>query len=164
MDRQADRGAWTVERGATARDREAGSAKDHRELRVYQLASKCALRMHELSKKFPPEERYSLTDQIRRASRSVCTNIAEAWRKRRYPSHFLSKLSDADMEAGEARVWLEFCQHFRYTSQGEYAELVEDYDHICGQLGRMMAQPDAWVPPASDTLRSTVHAPRSTRQ
>ena len=152
-----------MERGVTARDRQAGSAKDHRELRVYQLAFKCALRVHGLSKKFRPEERYSLTDQIRRASRSVCTNIAEAWRKRRYPSYFGSKLSD-DMEAGETRVWLESCQHFRYISQDEYAELVGDYDHICGQLGRLMAQPEAWMPRTADILRSTVHAPRSTSQ
>lgn len=69
-------------------------AKDHRELRVYQLAFETATQIHHITKSFPPEEKYSLTDQIRRASRSVCANIAEAWRKRRYPKNFVSKLSD----------------------------------------------------------------------
>jgi len=73
-------------------------AKDHRDLRVYQAGFESAVRIQELSKRFPVEEQYSLTDQIRRSSRSVCTNIAEAWRKRRYPKHFASKLSDADSE------------------------------------------------------------------
>ncbi|HKZ68777.1 MAG TPA: four helix bundle protein [Anaerolineales bacterium] len=81
---------------------------DHRELRVNQLAFESAVRIFELTKTFPPEERYSLTDQIRRSSRSVCANIAEAWRKRRYPNNFVSKLSDADAEATETLVWLDF--------------------------------------------------------
>lgn len=85
-------------------------------------------------------------DQIRRASRSVCTNIAEAWRKRRYPSHFVSKLSDADMEAGETLVWLEFAWHVGYIGKTEHDELADDYDHICSQLAHMMAKPDAWIP------------------
>lgn len=79
-----------------------------RELEVYQLAMEAALRIFEISKSFPVEERYSLTDQIRRSSRSVCANIAEAWRKRRYPNAFVSKLSDAEAEAAETQVWLEF--------------------------------------------------------
>jgi four helix bundle protein len=75
-----------------------------RELEVYQLAMDNAMRIFEVSKLFPKEERYSLTDQIRRSSRSVCANIAEAWRKRRYPNAFVSKLSDADAEAAETQV------------------------------------------------------------
>jgi four helix bundle protein len=80
----------------------------YKELRVYQKAMTAAMRIFELTKHFPLEERYSLTDQIRRASRSVCSNIGEAWRKRRYPAHFVSKLSDSEGEAEETRVWLEF--------------------------------------------------------
>jgi len=79
-----------------------------RELRVYCQAFDAAMRIFELSKAWPMEERYSLTDQIRRSSRSVCENVAEAWRKRRYTAHFISKLSDADAEAGESQAWLDF--------------------------------------------------------
>lgn len=82
--------------------------QNYTELKVYQLAFTSAMRIYELSKKWPTEEKYSLTDQIRRSSRSVCGNIAEAWRKRRYPAHFVSKLSDADTEAAETEVWLDF--------------------------------------------------------
>lgn len=85
-------------------------AKDYHELRVYQLAFETALCIFEISKKFPPEERYSLTDQIRRSSRSVCSNIAEAWRKRRYPASFVSKLSDSDSESAETGVWLDLAK------------------------------------------------------
>jgi len=81
--------------------------RSYKELRVYQAAIEAAMRIFELSKNFPPEERYSLTDQIRRSSRSVCTNIGEAWRKRRYPAHFVSKMSDSEGEAEETRVWIE---------------------------------------------------------
>ena len=79
-----------------------------RELEVYQLAVESAMRIFEVSKLFPVDEKYSLTDQIRRSSRSVCANIAEGWRKRRYPNAFVSKLSDADAESAETQVWLEF--------------------------------------------------------
>ncbi len=75
-----------------------------RELEVYQLAMEAALTIFKISKNFPVEERYSLIDQIRRSSRSVCANIAEAWRKRRYPNAFVSKLSDAESEAAETQV------------------------------------------------------------
>jgi len=85
-----------------------------RELRVYQGAFDAALKVFELTKTFPPDERFSLVDQIRRSSLSVCANLAEAWRKRRYPAHFVSKLSDAEAEADETRVWLEFSFHHKY--------------------------------------------------
>ena len=81
-----------------------GIIKDYRELRVYQLAFESAMQIFELTRAFPREETYSLTDQIRRSSRSVCANIVEAWRKRRYPASFISKLSDADTEAAETLV------------------------------------------------------------
>ena len=121
-------------------------AKDYRELRVYQLAFETALRIFEVSKKFPPGERCSLTDQIRRSSRSVCSNIAEAWRKRRYPAGFVSKLSDSDAESAETSVWLDFCKAFGYIAEQERAELADHYDHICSQLAIMMAEPDKWCP------------------
>jgi four helix bundle protein len=121
-------------------------AKNHRELRVYQLAFESAARIHEITKSFPPEERYSLTDQIRRSSRSVCANIAEAWRRRRYPKNFVSKLSDADAEATETLVWLDFALHFGYLSAETHKELADRYDHICSQLALMMAEPGKWAP------------------
>ncbi len=121
-------------------------ARNHRELRVYQLAFESAAQIHEITKSFPLEERYSLTDQIRRSSRSVCANIAEAWRRRRYPKNFVSKLSDADAEATETLVWLDFALHFGYISDKTHKELVDGYDHICSQLTLMMAEPGKWTP------------------
>ncbi|MBM4422515.1 MAG: four helix bundle protein [Chloroflexi bacterium] len=121
-------------------------AKDHRDLRVYQLAFESAVRVYETTKSFPPEERYSLTDQIRRSSRSVCTNIAEAWRKRRYPNHFASKLSDADAEATETIVWLDFAFRFGFVSADLHRELIESYNLVCRQLTVMMSQPHKWTP------------------
>jgi four helix bundle protein len=116
-------------------------AKDHRELRVYQLAFDSAVRIYETTKRFPVEERYSLTDQIRRSSRSVCTNIAEAWRRRRYPKSFINKLSDADGEAARnclvgfrSAVWIPFSFYPRHK------EIVEAYDHICSQFTVMLAR------------------------
>ncbi len=117
----------------------------YKELRVYQKAMTAAMRIFELTKHFPVEERYSLTDQIRRASRSVCSNIGEAWRKRRYPASFVSKLSDSESEAEETRVWLEFSWRCGYMSQSNASELDIEYDQIIGQLVRMMDRPDQWV-------------------
>jgi four helix bundle protein len=117
----------------------------YKELRVYQAAMTAAMRIFELSKRFPIEERYSLTDQIRRCSRSVCSNIGEAWGKRRYPAHFVSKLSDSEGEAEETRVWLEFSWRCGYRSQSEATSLDEEYDQIIGQLVRMIDRPDQWL-------------------
>jgi four helix bundle protein len=116
-----------------------------RDLEVYQLAMDSAMRIFELSKQFPAEERYSLTDQIRRSSRSVCTNIAEAWRKRRYPNAFVSKLSDSDAEAAETQVWLEFASKCGYLNQSLVEKLDKTYDHIMGKLVNMMTRPEQWV-------------------
>lgn len=121
-------------------------AKDHRELRVYQLAFESAVRIYEVTKTFPPEERYSLTDQIRRSSRSVCANTAEAWRKRRYPKSFVSKLSDADGEATETLVWLDFALRFGYLSEQTHKELADSFSHVCSQLTIMMNEPEKWTP------------------
>ncbi len=117
----------------------------YKELRVYQKAMNAAMRIFELTKHFPIEERYSLTDQIRRASRSVCANIGEAWRKRRYQAHFVSKLCDSEGEAEETRVWLELSWRCGYMSKSEASELDTEYDQIIGQLVRMIDRPDQWV-------------------
>jgi four helix bundle protein len=122
------------------------TAKDYRELRVYQLAFETAVRIYEISKTFPAEEKYSLTDQIRRSSRSVCSNIAEAWRKRRYPKSFVSKLSDSDAEATETQVWLDFSLRFGFVSAKVHKELVDHYDHVNSQLSLMMVEPHRWTP------------------
>ncbi len=119
----------------------------YRELRVYKLAFEAAMRIFELSKKWPQEEKYSLTDQIRRASRSVCSNIAEAWRKRRYPSHFISKLSDSDTEAAETEVWLDFALRCGYLGETDHKDLREHYDHNGGMLVNMMNNPEKWCKP-----------------
>jgi four helix bundle protein len=113
-------------------------------LKVYKLAFASAMRIYKLSKKWPPEEKFSFTDQIRRSSRSVCGNIAEAWRKRRYPAHFVSKLSDADTEAAETEVWLDFAFRCGYLEKTDYTELRDNYDHICRMLTKMMANADSW--------------------
>ena len=116
-----------------------------RDLEVYQNALAAGLRVYQLSKKFPPEEKYSLTDQIRRSSRSVCANIAEAWRKRRYEAAFVSKLSDAEGEAAETQVHLEFAIHHHYISSDEFLSVDDAYEKICAQLVRMIDEPEKWL-------------------
>src|SRR5467141_2530598 len=103
---------------------------DYKDLRVYTLAFESAMEVFELSKRFPSEEKFSLTDQIRRSTRSVCTNIAEAWRKRRYEAAFVSKLSDSDSEAAETEVHLDFTLHCSYLPIETHARLRDQYDHI----------------------------------
>lgn len=115
-----------------------------RELRVYREAFDAAMRIFECSKEWPKEERYSLTDQIRRSSRSVCEQIAEAWRKRRYVAHFRSKLTDADSEAAETQSWLEFALRCNYISQEQFDEIDSAYEKICGGLVNMVANADQW--------------------
>jgi four helix bundle protein len=119
--------------------------RSYRELRVYQAAMDAAMRIFELSKRFPPEERYSLTDQVRRCSRSVCSNIGEAWRKRRYPAHFVSKLSDSETEAEETRVWVEIAFRCKYVTPEEATELDEIYDRILRQLVKMITGHKQWI-------------------
>jgi four helix bundle protein len=122
-----------------------GDIRSYKELRVYQTAMDAAMRIFELSKRFPTEERFSLTDQIRRCSRSVCSNIGEAWRKRRYPAHFVSKLSDSEGEAEETRVWLEFAWRCNYITEQDARELDETYDKILSQLVKMISGHQQWV-------------------
>jgi four helix bundle protein len=114
------------------------------DLEVYQLAFDTAMKIFEASKNFPGDERFSLTNQIRRSSRSVCTNIAEAWRKRRYPNAFVSKLSDADAEAAETQVWLAFAVKCGYLDRELAGELKEVYNRVMGKLVRMLTKPEQW--------------------
>jgi four helix bundle protein len=124
-----------------------------RDLDVYQNALTTGLRVYELTKRFPAEEKYSLTDQIRRSSRSVCANIAEAWRKRRYEAAFVSKLSDAETEAAETQVHIEFAVRHSYVSEAEFYEIDDAYERILGQLVRMIDHPDKWL------IKSSCHRP-----
>ena len=116
----------------------------HRELEVYQLGFEAAMRIFELSKGFPKAELYSLTDQIRRSSRSVCGNITESFRKRKYPKAFVSKLSDAESEAAETQTWLDFAIKCRYIDLDIYKMADQEYDHIIGKLVNMARYPEKW--------------------
>jgi four helix bundle protein len=122
----------------------------HEDLEVYQLAFMLAMRVFELSKTFPREETYSLTDQIRRASRSVCANIAEGWRKRRYSAAFVSKLSDAETEATETQVWAQFAVACKYLSTDTGDEMRQGYHQVIGKLVKMMTHPEEWVLPSRE--------------
>src|SRR5207245_225880 len=119
-----------------------------RDLDVYQNGFETGLRVYKSSKKFPDDERYALTDQVRRSSRSVCANIAEAWRKRRYQAAFASKLSDAEAEAAETEVWLDFALRCGFLRASEHTTLRDNYDHICRQLSLMIGDAASWC--ASD--------------
>lgn len=119
--------------------------RSHRELEVFQLSFEAAMNLFDLSKSFPREERYSLTDQVRRSSRSVCTNLAEAWRKRRYEGAFVLKLSDSEAEAAETQVWLEFAVKCNYLGAEKAREIYMDYDHILGMLVTMINHPEPWL-------------------
>src|SRR5262249_56166273 len=116
----------------------------HRDPEVYQKAFDTAMRIFELSKTFPKEETYSLTDQIRRSSRSVCANVAEAWRKRRYEKSFISKLSDAESEAAETQVWLEFAVQCGYIQRDQGLVLYQSYDDVLGKLVSMINDSSSW--------------------
>ena len=116
--------------------------KHFRELIVYKKAFEQAMIIFKLTKKFPKVEQYSLTDQIRRSSRSVCANIAEAWHKRQCPAHFVSKLTDSDAEAAETQVWLDFSLKCKYFGKDDYQQLVKEYREIGRMLGAMISSPD----------------------
>jgi four helix bundle protein len=125
----------------------------HRELEVYQLAFEAAMEIFEVTKAFPREERYSLTDQIRRSSRSVCANITEAWRRRRYKGSFVYRLNDAEAEAAETQAWLEFAVKCGYLGAEIARSLYAKYDHILGKLVTMIRQPEKWVIGDKETRR-----------
>lgn len=119
--------------------------QSYRELRVYRSAVDLAMEIFDLTKSFPPEEKYSLTDQIRRSSRSVCANIAEAWRKRRYKAAFISKINDSETEACETQVWLELALLCKYLTEEKTNDLLEKYDHLLSQLVIMINDADNWL-------------------
>ena len=116
-----------------------------RDLEVYQNGMSVAMRVFEISKKFPAEEKYSLTDQIRRSSRSICANVAEAWRKRRYKAALISKLSDAETEATETQVWCEIAYLCEYIDKKTFLQLDDECDHVVAQLVRMCDSADRWM-------------------
>jgi four helix bundle protein len=116
-----------------------------KELRVYQSALISAMEIFKFTKSFPSEEKYSLTDQSRRCSRSVCANIAEAWRKRRYKAAFISKLSDAESEAAEVQVWIEFAFRCEYIDISVRDHFNFEYEKIIKQIIRMIDEADKWL-------------------
>ena len=119
--------------------------KTHEDLNVYQIAFDAAMDIFELSKMFPVEERYALRDQIRRSSRSVCANLAKAWRKRRYKAAFVAKLSDCEAEAAEVQVWLKFAVKCQYLPVDTARDLYKSYNQIIGSLVKMINEPDDWL-------------------
>ena len=119
--------------------------QSHDELDVYRLAFDAAMRIFELTKGFLKEETYSLTDQMRRSSRSVCSNIAESWRKRRYKAAFVSELNDAEAEAAETQTWIQFALESNYLTSETAGELHKTYDHIIGKLVNMIIKPAPWI-------------------
>ena len=122
-----------------------------RDLHVYAEAFACAMALFDLSRGWPTEERYVLTDQVRRSSRSVCANLSEAWAKRRYPKHFASKLSDAHAEAEETLTWVRFAERCGYLPAADAEALTVRYRRIIGGLVRMIETRHRWCAPASGT-------------
>lgn len=119
--------------------------KVHKDLTVFKVSYEAAMKIYNISKSFPKEEKYSLTDQIRRSSRSVPANIAEAWRKRRYPKSFVSKLSDSEAEAAETQVWLDFSLDCGYINIEVYKPLYDKYDYILSMIVKMIKHPEKWT-------------------
>ena len=120
--------------------------RGHRDLKVFQLAYKLAMEIFNESKSFSKDERFSLTDQIRRSSRSVAANIAEGFRKRQYPKMFVSKLADSDGEVAETQVWLDFARDCGYLPEKSHDELVKGYEEVGRMLGSMMSTPEKFLP------------------
>lgn len=116
----------------------------HKELDVYKLAYRLAMEIFHLSKQFPIEERYSLTSQIRRSSRSVATNISEAFRKRRYEKAFVAKLSDAEGEAAETQTWLDFARDCGYIEPIICEKYNQEYEYVLGKIVNMINSPEKW--------------------
>lgn len=119
----------------------------HQDLEVYRKAFEASMQIFELSKEFPKEEIYSLTDQMRRSSRSVCANLAEAWCKRRYVAAFISKINDSEGEAAETQTWIEFSVRCGYLKTETGRELFKIYDKILSMLVAMVNNADSWTSP-----------------
>jgi four helix bundle protein len=145
------------EQGVGGREQGAGSEKQgvagmlkepiksHEDLEVYKMSFDVAMKIFDLSKNFPPEEKYSLTDQIRRSSRSVCANLAEAWRKRRYEAAFVAKLNDCESEAAETQTWLKFAVKCDYLNIETGRELYGTYNRVLGILVTIIRNPSPWL-------------------
>ncbi|HKB44804.1 MAG TPA: four helix bundle protein [Chitinophagaceae bacterium] len=118
----------------------------YKDLKVYQLSFKLAMEVFEVTKSFPREEIYSLTDQIRRSSRSVCVNIGEGYRKRKYPKHFSSKMTDSDGECTETQIWLDFSKECKYMSLEIRDRLYKEYEEVGRMLGSMASNPEKFLP------------------
>ncbi len=117
----------------------------YRDLRVFQNAMHAAMEIFQLTEEFPPEEKYGLTDQMRLASRSVCSNITRAWRKRRFKTPFIAKLNDSEGQACETQVWIEFARQCKYLDDDTCEQLNAAYEQIMGQLVKMISQADKWL-------------------
>ncbi len=122
-----------------------GRIQSHEELDVYRLAFDAAMRIFEITKSFPREETYSLTDQIRRSSRSVCSNITEAWRRRRYEAAFVNKLNEAESEAAETQTWIKFAVDCGYLDSKIGSDLHKSYDFVIGKIVNMIRNPEPWI-------------------
>ncbi|MDF1525415.1 MAG: four helix bundle protein [bacterium] len=120
-------------------------AIDCRDLDVYQISMGAAMKVYELSKQLPYRERFPMTDQMTRSSRSVCADLSEAWRKRRYPKAFVAAINIAEGEASETRVWLEFAYRCGYLSKDNFDLLDDRFDYISRVLHRMSRSPDKWI-------------------
>jgi four helix bundle protein len=121
--------------------------KSFKELHVYQNAMDAAMIIFGITRSFPTEEKYSLVDQARRSSRSVCANLAEAWRKRRYRAAFIAKLSDAEGEAAETQAWIDCARRCGYIDEKVMEQLDDAYDKITAQLVKMIEECDKWIIP-----------------
>ncbi|PSO72254.1 MAG: four helix bundle protein [Cyanobacteria bacterium SW_11_48_12] len=129
--------------------------RSFKDLRVWQNAMEIAMKIFEITKSFPVKERFSLTDQIRRSSRSVAANIAESWKKRRYPAAFVSKLNDAESEVAETQTWIEIALRYGYLAREESSYLDQRCDEVSGQLVAMISHPEQWtIKPYSSVSRS----------
>ena len=125
------------------------ASKNFKETKVYKLAYEQALAIFKISKNFPPEEKYSLTDQIRRSSRSVCVNIGEAYRKKKYPAHFILKITDSDAENTETNIWLDFSKGSNYITQEQHLQFISRNEAIGKLLNHMINNPDKYASAAA---------------
>lgn len=119
--------------------------KEHKDLAIYKIAYSVSMKIFELSKNFPPDEKLALTSQIRRSSRSVCSNLAEAWRKRRYEAAFIAKLNDSEAEAAETQTWIDYAVDCGYISSDLGREFYASYNQILSGLVNMINNPSPWL-------------------
>jgi len=121
------------------------SIANHKDLKVFQKAMDLAMKIFAMTGRFPKSEEYALSDQVKRSSRSICANIGEAWRKRRYPAAFISKLNDAEAEACETQIWIELARRCGYITDADAAQMDDQCDHVIAQLSLMAKQPGKWT-------------------